>query len=400
MASKPLGRLGLVLLVAESTSVQALSSLAMLALAAIAPRLAGALGVPASLVGVQISMAYGGGMLTSLVAGSLVRRWGAVRTSQLALTAAALALVLMTRGRLPVMAAASLVLGFGYGLINPAASHMLMQATHPGNRNLVFSIKQTGVPLGGALAGLVLPPLALAWSWQAALAAVAAVALILALALQPARAGWDHDRDPRAQLRGSPLAGLGEVWRNPALRRLSLAALAFASVQLSVASFAVTMLVDDLGWSLVQAGLLLSALQAAGVAGRVTAGAVADRWLGGAGTLAAIGGFTGGLCLAVGLMGPGWPVAAVAAVLVPLGATALGWNGVYLAELARASAPDAISRVTGASLFFNFAGVLVGPTVFAALHGATGSTTVTFALAAIPAFLGVILLARRRPFSA
>lgn len=395
MTPKPFGRLALILLVVESTAVQALLSLAMLALPAIAPKLAAELGLPSSLVGVQISVAYGGAMCTSLVAGSLVRRWGAVRTSQVALLAAALGCLGLTAGWLPGMAMASVVLGFGYGMINPAASHMLMKATSPANRNLVFSIKQSGVPVGGTLAGATLPPLALTFGWEWALVAIAVVATALALALQPARSGWDNDRDPHSRLRGSPLSGLGLIWRSPRLRALSVTGFAYAAVQLSLSTFAVTMLVSDLGWTLVQAGILLSSLQVAGVTGRVAAGGLADRWFGGTGTLVALGVLTGILALLCGLMGPSWPVAAAFAVMVPFGAAALGWNGIYLAELAHAAEPSQIPRITGASLFFTYGGVLVGPSAFAALHSLTGSYTMTYALAALPAFLGAVLLARR-----
>lgn len=396
MTSKPLGRFALILLVAESTAVQALVSLVMLALPAIAPKLAAELGLPTSLVGFQISLAYGGAMCTSLVAGSLVRRWGAVRTSQIALLSAAAGCVGLTAGWLPLMAVASLVLGFGYGMVNPAASHMLMKATSPASRNLVFSIKQSGVPLGGTLAGATLPPLALAFGWEWALVTVAFVAAVLALALQPARAGWDGDRDPHAALRGSPLSGLKLIWHSPRLRALSVTGFTYAAVQLSVSTFAVTMLVSDLGWTLVQAGVLLSALQIAGVVGRVAAGSMADRWFGGAGTLVGLGVLTGATALLTGMMGPSWPALAAFAVMVPFGAAALGWNGVYLAELAHAAEPAQIPRITGASLFFTYGGVLLGPSAFAALHGLTGSYTATYALAALPAFLGAALLARRR----
>ncbi|MBX9633418.1 MAG: MFS transporter, partial [Magnetospirillum sp.] len=392
----PLSRFALTLLVAESTAVQALLSLAMLALPAIAPKLTAELGLPSSLIGFQISIAYGGAMCTSLVAGSLVRRWGAVRTSQLALLASAVGCLGLTAGWVPLMAVASIGLGFGYGMINPAASHMLMKATSPANRNLVFSIKQSGVPAGGTLAGASLPPIALAFGWQWALVTVAMVAVGLALALQPSRAGWDSDRDPHSRLRGSPLSGLGLIWRSPRLRSLSVTGFAYAAVQLSLSTFAVTMLVSDLGWTLIQAGALLSALQIAGVAGRVAAGGLADRWFGGTVTLIWLGVLTGLVALLTGLMGPNWPTAAAFAVMVPFGAAALGWNGVYLAELAQAAEPTQIPRITGASLFFTYGGVLVGPSAFAALHGLTDSYTSTYALAALPAFAGAAILARSR----
>lgn len=129
------------------------------------------------------------------------------------------------------------------------------------------------------------------------------------------------------------------------------------------------------------------------------AGGVADRWFGGAGTLVGLGVLTGAAALLAGLMGPSWPMAAAFAVMVPFGAAALGWNGIYLAELANAADPAEIPRITGASLFFTYGGVLVGPSAFAALHGLTGSYTATYALAALPAFLGAAMLARR-PFKA
>ncbi|WP_417276298.1 hypothetical protein [Castellaniella sp.] len=47
------------------------------------------------------------------------------------------------------MTVGALLIGLGYGPITPA--HRM---------SFVFSIKQTGVPLGGVLAGLVVPGLA------------------------------------------------------------------------------------------------------------------------------------------------------------------------------------------------------------------------------------------------
>lgn len=380
---------------AATTAAQALVSLAMLAPAAIAPELARDLGVPGALIGWWISLAYGGAMITSLLGGGAVRRLGAVRTTQVALLLVTLGALATTTRWLPLVVAGALLSGLGYGMTNPAASHLLARSTSPANRNLVFSVKQTGVPLGGTLAGLLAPPAALAFGWPVAMALVAALCVALAVGLAPARPGWDADRDPRASLKAQPLAGLALIWRSPLLKRLSFAGFAYAAVQLSVSTFVVTMLVADLSWSLVEAGILLSTLQVAGVLGRLAVGTLADRWLGGMRTLVALGIVTAFLALATGLLSPSWPPVLVFAVLVPFGAAALGWNGVYLAELAHAASPAQIPRVTGASLFFTYGGVLVGPPTFAALHGWLGSYTATYALAAAPAVLGVVVLARR-----
>ncbi|MGE5546789.1 MAG: MFS transporter [Solirubrobacterales bacterium] len=381
---------------AATTAAQALVAQAMLTGPAIAPAMAKGLGVSPSLVGWWISISYGCAMLTSLLGGASVRRLGAARTTQAALLLMAAGTLAVAAGWLATVALGSVLVGLGYGLTNPAASHLLAKCTSPATRNLVYSIKQTGVPLGGTMAGLMAPPLTMAFGWQSAAIAVSVLGLALAAAIVPARSGWDADREPHAPWRASPTEGLGLIWRIPKLRDLSLAGFAYAAVQLSLSTFLVTMLVTDLGWSLVEAGVLMSSVQVVGMIGRVSSGMVADRLLGGIGTLIGLGLVTASLALGTGLLSPAWPPAAVYATLVAFGVAALGWNGVYLAEVSHAAPAGQIPRVIGVSLFFTYGGVLVGPPVFAALHGTMGSYTATYGLAAFPALVGVALLIRAR----
>lgn len=379
---------------AATTTAQSLVSLAMLSPAAVAPAIARDLHVSSAMIGWWISMAYGGAMITSLLGGNAVRRFGATRSTQIGLLLVCLGGGAMMAGTLPLALLAALLIGLGYGMTNPAASHLLARTTSPERRNLVFSIKQTGVPLGGTLAGLIAPRLTQAWGWPVAMASVALTCLVLALLLTRVRGRWDIDRDPKARMTGNPFTGLVAIWRAPRLKALSLTGLAYAAVQLSVSTFAVTMLVADLSWSLVDAGLLLSAVQVAGVIGRISIGSLADRFFGGSFTLIGLGLVTGILALLTGLLTPDWPVPMVFAILVPFGAAALGWNGVYLAELAQSSEPANIPRVTGASLFFTYGGVLIGPPAFAGLHTLVGSYTATYALTALPALAGAVILIR------
>ncbi len=82
------------------------------------------------------------------------------------------------------------------------------------------------------------------------------------------------------------------------------------------------------------------------------------------------------------------------AVCVLYGATAVGWNGVFLAEVARLAPEGRVAVVTGGTQFFTFAGVLIGPPVFGAIAAATGSYSTGFVLiAALPLAAGIGLLA-------
>ncbi len=107
------------------TLVQAVVTMGAVVPATVAPELARSLDVPTALIGVQVSLAYSGAVAVSFVTGRLVRRWGAVRTSQAACALTAAGAVLIAASTLVTLAIGSLVIGIAYGLTNPAASHLL-----------------------------------------------------------------------------------------------------------------------------------------------------------------------------------------------------------------------------------------------------------------------------------
>ena len=56
-----------------------------------------------------------------------------------------------------------------------------------------------------------------------------------------------------------------------------------------------------------------------------------------------------------------------------LGLTAIGWNGIYLAEVARVVPIEKVGAATGGVIVFTFIGVVLGPSSFAAIVAMTGS---------------------------
>ena len=383
--------------IAVTTTVQALATMCTVVPAAIAPELARAFGVPASLIGFQVSLIYLGAMITSMLGGQWVRRSGALRTSQWALLFSGAGLALAASFSLAGLGAGSVLIGFGYGLTNPPAAHLLMRVSKPENRNFIFSLKQTGVPLGAVVAGLAAPSLALAFGWQWAFLAGAGVTLGFIAVIQPLRGEWDLDRDPAVTVRQNPLGDLGMVWRLLALRHMSMAAFCFSAVQVSLATFAVTMLVVDIHFGLVQAGVVLSVLMVAGVTGRVFWGGVADRI--GDGNRVLLG--VALIAVSAGLMTMSLDAASARAtiygVLILFGFSAIGWNGVFLAEVARLAPEGRIGSATGGALVPTYAGIMFGPLSFAGLYTLTGQYTTTFGIFTAVSLVGfALVLAARR----
>ena len=82
--------------------------------------------------------------------------------------------------------------------------------------------------------------------------------------------------------------------------------------------------------------MALSVAQAAGVAGRIVWGWVADRWHGGPRlTLLGLAAAMAAAGLLMPLLTAGTPSAWVILLLATYGATAIGWNGVFLGTVAR-----------------------------------------------------------------
>jgi MFS family permease len=144
----------------------------------------------------------------------------------------------------------------------------------------------------------------------------------------------------------------------------------------------------------VQAGLTLSVANGAGIAGRIGWGALAGRGIDSLRMLALLACAMAAAAVLTAAFSPAWPAAAVMVVAALFGATAIGWNGVYLAEVAKLAPEGRIAEVTGGGLFFTYFGVFVGPAAFALLveHGVGYGEA--FIVMAIPVLVsGIRLLA-------
>lgn len=152
---------GILLPLAATLAVQSTISMVAVTVPVLAPSAAPDLGVSATSVGWYVSLMYLGGMISSLWSGDFIFRYGALRVSQFCLILSGLGLLLTAFASLPAMILSALVIGFGYGPVTPASSHILARRTPARMMSFIFSVKQTGVPLGGVLAGAIIPTLVL-----------------------------------------------------------------------------------------------------------------------------------------------------------------------------------------------------------------------------------------------
>lgn len=386
----------LAFLVSMLLAAQTLGTMATTMLPAVVPKVAETYGVNSSLIGYQISLLAAAMLVSLMFGGNLSVRWGACRVTQVGLSLTAAGCVIAILPHVACVFLSAIGLGLGYGLLSPPGSHLLWRFTSAKNRNLIFSFKQSGVPLGGVGAAVITPAVAVAFGWQWAFAGTAGALLLLVLLMQRGRDHWDDDRESKTKVAGYPFGGIVTIWRHPALRLLSLSGGCFVIVQICISTFTVVLFAEEMRLGLIQAGIVLMASQIGGVVGRVFWGWLADVTRNCFTVLAVLAVVMCATCLLVGAVTPGWPIFASCALFFVFGSTASGWNGAFLAEVARLSPRLAISSATGGSLVFVNVGKMLGPIAFANAYLLGASYGIAFALLALPAAAGLACLLAAR----
>jgi fucose permease len=226
--------------------------------------------------------------------------------------------------------------------------------------------------------------------------AIAALCVLAAASAAWLRSALDGLRDPAA-----PMPRLVRVFEpvrfvasHPVLFTLAICSFVFSAVQVCVTSYSVTFLNHDLNWTLVAAGGALAVAQVAGVVGRIVWGMVADRQGDPRPVLLALA-LAMALCGGVAaLLDAASAHPGVIALLAVYGASAIGWNGVFLGTVARVVPIDQAAQATSGSLFFTFFGVVVGPPLFGVVAAALGGLGAAFATLALPLAWAVAALWR------
>ena len=364
--------------------------------AVIAPAIIADLLIDPAWIGLYFGLTAIAALVVQLGCGGFIVRYGALRMSQASLVMLVVGSLLATLGTPLMFACSAIISGAGGALSTPASSHLLGRCSPPRHLPLVFSVKQTAVPVGMLLCGALGPLLTQSIGWRGTMLLTAAACALFTLMLQPLRKIYDDDRVPGHAIQLSDFrTTLTSVLRAPDLRAMSFACLAFNGVQSVVTAYFVVYL-TTIGYTPVAAGLAFSAAVMVAVPGRIVWG-----WLG-SGRIAPrllMAMLALGMAASVALLGlssASWPTLLVAVVAGVLSATALSWHGVVLSEAARAAPEGRRGAVIGGVLSFGQVGALAEPLMFSALLGLTGSYGVGFMACGIPALLVGVNLLRQR----
>ena len=375
------------------TQTSALMSL--VAVPVLATEIAGEAGVSASLVGLYTSLIFGAAMFTSAASGGVIHRLGPVRTNQVGLVFSATALLLALTANPWWLALSAVLIGAGYGPNTPSGSEVLGRVTPPRMRGLVFSIKQSGAPLGAMAGGLILPAMVAVGDWRTAVVTGALIVYAAAVAIEPLRARIDAGtRSSGPPRRASTLDAIRATLADVAMRRLTVAAFVLIAVHTCFQTFTVAYLVEHVGLGLTAAGSLFAVLSMAGAMSRVGLGWLSDRLRRARGVLVVLSLGASASCALFALFPSLWTTTAMVLACVFAGVGSAGWYGVFLAEVARLAPSERIGLATGGALFFLYAAICAGPLVFTATVSLTDSYPAAFWLGTAVSLIATVNLLR------
>jgi MFS family permease len=368
--------------------------------AVLAPAIIADLQIDPSWLGVYVGIIAAVSLTVQAGCGSIIVRYGALRVSQVSLLLTGLGLALAAPGLISLMVLSAIAIGASASS-TPASSHLLGRYSPEKYTPLVFSIKQTAVPVGLLSAGLIGPLLTELYSWRDALLIIAAASMVFVVFLNLTRAEFDSDKDITRKFHLSDLKGtvLLVLWTNE-LRGLAFGCFAFVGLQATFTAYFVIYL-TEIGYSLIEAGTIFSVATAVAIPGRIFWGWLSSSYIQPRvmlGLLALSMFIANGFTSAFDADWETWQITLVATAI---SATVFSWHGVTLAEAARLAPASMRGAVTGGVLCFGQCGGLVLPLLYSLLLGLTGSYQIGFLVCALPALLvGMALLyAARRQFT-
>lgn len=346
-------------------------------------------------LGIAVGVYFAAAAVTTMVGGSLLRRWG-FRGSLAAagglVAIGGLAMVTLVHS-LPALVLVMVVLGAANASCQSTSNAVVATVVPLHRRGLGFGIKQSAVPMAIMLGGLAVPTTTALFGWRSTFAmtgVIGLVILVVALARRPpatdgipsatsrSRVSTDVDRAPLVPL---VLCGIAMV--------LASAAANFIGAYL--ASWA-----HEVGMSVEAAGVLVAVGSGASVLARIGQGHLADGRQGRNLPVVASQMVMGGICLLlIGALPQVWAV-----VVFGLLAFLAGWSwpGLFLFAVARLGR-DSPTHSTTAVQAGAFLGGALGPAVLGGLVASLGFQAAWYAAGGLFLLAGAIILVARQGYA-
>lgn len=356
------------------TLAHVVGTLHIVSVMAMAPVIQMDLDLSVTQVGLLVTGYYAAQTLGAVPAGAFSDRVGvgyALVVSQLLLIAGTL--IFNQASSFTLAIAGTVVMGFGYSIVNPATAKGVLEWFSIRRRATAMGVKQTGVPIGGVLAAGNGALVAVV-NWNAILYGIVAITVVNALlCLKLAERPQTEGRLER--IPGS--SHLRDVWRQRNIKLIFVASIPWNMGQTNFFTYLTLFMREAAQASQPVAGLCLGVAQASSALGRVGWGVISDTLLrGGRKTITvSICAAASVFLVAMSFVGPAYGVLLGIVLALLLGLTVASY-----ASIAQTLAVESVpSHQAGSAMGYSLTGTSLGGVVGPALFGAVVDLSGDFA---------------------
>ena len=334
------------------------------------------LGITSTRVGLVMSAAAFGYMLSMLPIGWVVdkigARWPLVAGEVIAgMCMIGLFFVTSYTALLTLM----FITGLGCGFLLPATSQGVIVWFPLRERATVMGLKQTAVNIGGIITAATLPSIALALGWRYGFLFLGILAIgIAVVALALYRDPGSFSNRSAGSAAADDAVSLFEILKSREIWLIACCGFCMTWIEMALIAHLVLYLTEVLLFGVVAAGGLLAMTEVAGAVARPGGGLLSDRVFGGNRKTVFIlmAGTTSIMCSAVAFLGPYLSWLLYPALLL-LGLGSISFGGVWLTLLSEFGGRLGAGKAVGLGGMITIAGGALGPPFFGFIVDTTHS---------------------------
>ena len=316
--------------------------------------------------GLAVTFMNGGQILSMLLLGMATDRYGergVVALTMIAMGLSAFGAAAFGTSYLSLLLFLTL-LGAWYASVQPGGTRAIIRWFPPNMRGFATGVRQAGLPLGTAIAAMLLPLLALTYSWQMAMVVQGAVGIVGGILFGLFhRDDYGHIATP-----GGPTVRqlIAQLSQNKIFWAVLLAGVAMATFQYTFSAHVLSFLSRHLQIPIVVAAFIFAVAQGVGIAGRVALAGISDRlWPG-----KRMRSLVWLMMLCAGVVGvlmvlpaqpPLWLMYTLFTVL---GLAGIGWYPLWLLQVAEMAPKAAVASTISFAMTINLVAITLMPPVF------------------------------------
>lgn len=288
------------------------------------------------------------------------------------------------------------MIGIFYSTAQPGGSKVIMKWFPKTLRGLAMGIRQAGIPIGGAMAGAIIPVVSIKYGWPSAVYVLSGLCIIGGLLFfifyrEPSLHEAPSLAEPQVK---SFRKQLQEIMKNKALYPVFFTGICMVSLQMVIVGHLTIFLAHNASLSPMLAGQIFSVSLFFGMLGRIILAAISDYFYKGNRRkpllFSVLAAFASVFIFTMNIHTlPLWSLFLLSGWL---GFFGIGWYSLFIVEVAEKSLADSVGVTVSFALTLNQFAIILAPPVFGFIVDLKGYTLAWLSIAFLLLLSGIGLL--------